>query len=347
MAISLVTGRYGYSHITSQQAAQRNIGASSHDVRWASAAPSMTVKSTSVTIGDFLLVVDGRYVKNDADMTVNFTGGSTGYSRHDIVALRYYVDDTDDDATENVELRIIPGTAVGYDGITDDAVDPTVSRVDLSLLPKSSDVAIARIKLLGTSVSVESMIGESIVSVADIIDYMTVPNGRQVRTYSSDISGADLDDILYVGHGSGTGVTMRTARSAGFSGYIHSMSVEAQLNPSKTRGHISLRMNLDPSISFDIRDVDEEAYYIDTGVTMTIPDGWSGGYHRYDIAGYSIANCSENAISTTNWIDTADIDISDEGKVYVRATIDTELYSAIIIVNATISTASIREAATL
>lgn len=347
MAISLVTGHAGYSHITSQQAAQRNIGASSHDVRWASAAPSMTVQSTSVTIGDFLLVVDGRYVKNDGDMTVSFVGGSTGYSRHDILALRYYVDDTSDDATENVVLRVIPGTAVGYDGITDDAVDPTVSRVDLSLLPKSSDIAIARIRLLGTSVSVESMIGESIVSVADIVDYMTVPNGEQVRTYSSDISGADLDDILFVGHGSGTGVTMRTARSAGFSGYIHTMSVEAQMNPSKTRGHIAVRVNLDPSNSFDIRDVDEEAYYIDTGVRMTIPDGWSGGYHRYDICGYSIANCNENAVSTTNWVDSADIDISDDGTVYVRATIDTTIYSAIIIVNATISTATVREAATL
>ena len=347
MAISLVTGHYGYSHITSQQAAQRNIGVSSHDVRWASAAPSMTVKSTSVTIGSFMLVVDGRYVKNDAEMTLSFTGGSSGYSRHDILALRYYVSDTDDDATENVELRVIPGTAVGYDGITDKATDPTVSRVDLSLLPKSSEVAIARIKLLGTSVSVESLIGESIVSVADIVDYMTVPNGKQVRTYSGDISGADLDNILYVGHGSGTGVTMRTARAAGFSGYIHSMSVEAQMNPSGTRGHISLRMNLDPSSSFNVKDVDEEAYYIDTGIKMTIPDRWSGGYHRYDICGYSIANCSEKAIATTNWIDNADIDISDEGKVYVRAPIDTTIYSAIIIVSATISTASIREAATI
>lgn len=347
MAISLVTGHYGYSHITSQQAAQRNIGASSHNVRWASAAPSMTVKSTSVTIGDFLLVVDGRYVKNDGDMTASFTGGSTGYSRHDILALRYYVDDTDDDATENIQLRIIPGTAVGYDGITDDAADPTVSRVDLSLLPKSSDVAVARIKLLGTSVTVESLIGESIVSVADIVDYMTVPNGKQVRTYRADISGAALDDVLYVGHGSGTGVTMRTARSAGFSGYIHTMSVEAQMNPSRTRGHIAARINLDPSTSFNIKDVDEEAYYIDTGITMTIPDGWSGGYHRYDISGYSIANCDENAVSTTNWIDSCDIDISDEGKVYVRAAIDTRIYSAIIIVNATISTASLREAAAL
>lgn len=347
MAISLVTGHYGYSHITSQQAAQRNIGVSSHDVRWASAAPSMTVKSTSVTIGGFMLVVDGRYVKNDAEMTVNFTGGSSGYSRHDIVALRYYVSDTADDSTENVELRVIPGASVGYDGITDKATDPTVSRVDLSLLPKSSDVAIARIKLLGTSVSVEQMIGESIVSVADIVDYMTVPNGRQVRTYSSDISGADLDDVLYVGHGSGAGVTMRTARSAGFTGYIHSMSVESQMNPSGTRGHIALRMNLDPSTSFNVKDVDEEAYYIDTGVMMTIPDGWSGGYHRYDIAGYTMANCSENAIATTNWCDSCDIDVSDDGKVYVRAPIDTTIYSAIIVVNATISTASIREAATL
>ena len=347
MAISLVTGHYGYSHITSQQAAQRNIGVSSHDVRWASAAPSMTVKSTSVTIGVFMLVVDGRYVKNDADMTLSFTGGSSGYSRHDIVALRYYVSDTDDDATENVELRVIPGTSVGYDGITDKATDPTVSRVDLSLLPKSSDVAIARIKLLGTSVSVEPLIGESIVSVADMVDYMTVPNGKQVRTYSSDISGADLDDILFVGHGSGAGVTMRTARAAGFTGYIHSMSIEAQMNPSKTRGHVALRMNLDPQTSFNVKDVDEEAYYIDTGITMTIPDGWSGGYHRYDIVGYTMANCNENAVSTTNWIDSCDIDISDEGKVYVRATIDTRIYSAIIIVNATISTASIREAATL
>lgn len=347
MAISLVTGHAGYSHITSQQAAQRNIGASSHDVRWASASPSMTVQSTSVTIGDFLLVVDGRYVKNDGDMSVSFTGGSTGYSRHDILALRYYVDDTTDDATENVELRVIPGTAVGYDGITDDAVDPTVSRVDLSLLPKSSDIAIARIRLLGTSVSVESLIGESIVSVADIVDYMTVPNGKQVRTYSGDLSGADLDDVLYVGHGSGTGVTMRTARSAGFTGYIHTMSVESQMNPSMTRGHIAVRINLDPSTSFDIRDVDEEAYYIDTGVRMTIPDGWSGGYHRYDICGYSIANCDENAIATTNWIDSADIDVSSDGRVYVRATIDTTIYSAIIIVNATISTATVREAATI
>lgn len=347
MAISLITGHYGYSHITSQQAAQRNIGVSSHDVRWASAAPSMTVKSTSVTIGDFMLVVDGRYVKNDAEMTLNFTGGSSGYSRHDIVALRYYVSDTDDDSTENVELRIIPGTAVGYDGITDKAADPTVSRVDLSLLPKSSDVAIARVKLLGTSVSVEPLIGESIVSVADMVDYMTVPNGKQVRTYSSDISGADLDDILFVGHGSGTGVTMRTARAAGFTGYIHSMSVEAHMNPSRTRGHISLRMNLDPSKSFNIKDVDEEAYYIATGVTMTIPDGWTGGYHRYDICGYTMANCNENAVSTTNWIDSCDIDVSSDGEVYVRATIDTTIYSAIIIVNATISTASLREAATL
>ena len=347
MAISLVTGHYGYSHITSQQAAQRNIGVSSYDVRWASAAPSMTVKSTSVTIGSFMLVVDGRYVKNDGNMTLSFTGGSSGYSRHDILALRYYVNDTADDATEDVELRVIPGPSVGYDGITDKATDPTVSRVDLSLLPKSSDVAIARIRLLGTSVSVESLIGESIVSVDDIVDYMTVPNGKQVRTYRGDISGAALDDVLYVGHGSGTGVTIRTARAAGFTGYIHSMSVEAQLNQSKTRGHISLRMNLDPSTSFNIKNIDEEAYYIDTGVRMTIPDGWSGGYHRYDICGYTMENCNENAVSTTNWIDSCDIDVSDEGKVYVRATIDTTIYSAIIIVNATISTASIREAATL
>ena len=242
-------------------------------------------------------------------------------------------------ATQTIDYR--------FPFITDDAVDPPVSRVDLSLLPKSSEVAIARIKLLGTSVSVEPLIGESIVSVADIVDYMTVPNGKRVRTYSSDISGAALDDVLYVGHGSGTGATMRTARAAGFTGYIHSMSIEAQMNPSGTRGHIAVRLNLDPSTSFNIKDVDEEAYYIDTGIKMTIPDGWSGGYHRYDISGYSIANCDENAVSTTNWIDSCDIDISDEGKVYVRATIDTRIYSAIIIVNATISTASLREAAAL
>ena len=346
MSLSLVTAHAGYSHVTSQQAAQRTVGISGAGSYWASDKPELTMAPTSVTVAPFMLVVDGRYMSNSASHEIIFEPGVQGYSRHDILAIRYHVVDGEEGSTESIEFVIVAGTSTGYDGVTDNAVDPEVTQNDLSLLPKVSVIPIARITLLNTSVSAENLITGTSVSIQDIVDYMTIPPGRQKEEFSADITdrtSQKVDDVLFVADDSAQ--TMRKASEAGFDGSIHSIAMTHCMNTTKTRGHFMIRLNVDPTGDYDLRDNDGDAFLVKTGVTMTIPQGWES-WRWYRLCGYAIINSNkENGYATTNWVFDCGLMVDEDGGVWGYLPVLRSVTSFIAVVEGTISTMTLREVA--
>lgn len=344
MSLSLVTAHAGYSHVTSQQAAQRTIGITGARSYWAGDKPELSMSPTSVTVAPFMLVVDGRYMSNDAKQTIDFKPGVQGYSRHDILAIRYHVVDGEEGSTESIEFVVVAGTSTGYDGVTDEAVDPDVTQTDLSLLPKVSVIPIARITLLNTSVSAEHLINDSSVSIQDIVDYMTIPPGRQKEQFTTQAMNQNqVDDVLFVSDD--TAQTMRKASAAGFNGVIHSMAMTHCMNTTNTRGHFMIRVHVDPTNDYDLRDHDGDAFLVKTGVTMTIPDGWES-WKWYKLCGYAIINSNkENCYATTSWVFDCGLMVDEDGGVWGYLPVLRSVTSFLAVVEGTISTMTLREVA--
>lgn len=145
MALHLITGHAGYSHITSSDAAALLRGITGNDTHTLGRAPSVTMSdANTLVIGPFDLIFQGRFVRSTATETVKIESGGQDAYRHDLVCLRY---STDDGGTEGVELVTIKGTAAANAGAASDPVPPNVGGDSAAGAPV--DIPIVRVSLDG------------------------------------------------------------------------------------------------------------------------------------------------------------------------------------------------------
>lgn len=145
MALHLITGHAGYSHITSSDAAALLRGLAGNDTRTLGRTPSVTMSdANTLVIEPFDLIFQGRFVRSTATETVKIESGGQDAYRHDLICLRY---STDDGGTEGVELVAIKGTAAANAGAASDPVPPNVGGDSAAGAPV--DIPIVRVSLDG------------------------------------------------------------------------------------------------------------------------------------------------------------------------------------------------------
>ena len=151
MALHLVTGHAGYSHITSADAAALLRGLAGNDTRTLGRVPSVTMSdANTLVIEPFDLIFQGRFVRSTATETVKIESGGQDAYRHDLVCLRY---STDDGGTEGVELVAIKGTAAANAGGASDPAPPNVGGDSSAGAPV--DIPIVRVVLDGLAPAAE------------------------------------------------------------------------------------------------------------------------------------------------------------------------------------------------
>ena len=127
MALHLITGHAGYSHITSSDAAALLRGITGNDTHTLGRVPSVTMSdANTLVIEPFDLILQGRFMRSTATETVKIESGGQDAYRHDLVCLRY---STDDGGTEGVELVTIKGTAAPMQAGTQVRVPLSISRL--------------------------------------------------------------------------------------------------------------------------------------------------------------------------------------------------------------------------
>lgn len=150
MAVELVTGHAGSSHVTSAQAGAFNAGLAGTGSYVLGDAPSVTTATNSVTIGPCDLLIEGRHVRLTGATSVDIASGTTGYQRYDRICVRYSMA-TDGSGVETAELVVIEGTPSASS-----AEVPSITN-DGSVLDSASpvDVEVARVTVDGLAPSTE------------------------------------------------------------------------------------------------------------------------------------------------------------------------------------------------
>lgn len=151
MALHLITGHAGYSHITSSDAAALLRGITGNDTHTLGRVPSVTMSdANTLVIEPFDLIFQGRFMRSTATETVKIESGGQDAYRHDLVCLRY---STDDGGTEGVELVTIKGTAAANAGGASDPTPPNASGDSSAGAPV--DIPIVRVLLDGLAPAAE------------------------------------------------------------------------------------------------------------------------------------------------------------------------------------------------
>jgi len=157
MAFELVTGKAGSAHIDSADvgALLAGLGGSGRYLLATGErlAVSMTDANT-VSVGTGDLIMDGRHVRNDAEVTVKVSNGGQGTYRHDLVVLTYSRA-TDGTGVESVALSVVEGTPAAT---ADAAEDPDYTEGDVLSGSVTASVAIARVTLSGITPTVEPLV---------------------------------------------------------------------------------------------------------------------------------------------------------------------------------------------
>lgn len=182
MALHLITGHAGYSHITSSDAAALLRGLAGNDTRTLGRAPSVSMSdANTLVVEPFDLVFQGRFVRSTATETVKIESGGQAAYRHDLVCLRY---STDDGGTEGVELVVIKGDAAAS---ADGAVDPVPPNAGGdSSAGAPVDIPIVRVLLDGLAPAAEWLPPQGAVPTDPVVLYDNPNTGYKDSVMLSD-----------------------------------------------------------------------------------------------------------------------------------------------------------------
>lgn len=200
MALHLITGHAGYSHITSSDAAALLRGLAGNDTRTLGRTPSVTMSdANTLVIEPFDLIFQGRFVRSTATETVKIESGGQDAYRHDLVCLRY---STDDGGTEGVELVAIKGTASANADSASDPVPPNVGGDSSAGAPV--DIPIVRVVLDGLAPAAEWLPSEGSVPLlvfTTMADYQAAQITSRAIVFVLSGSNGGLEIYLEDGRG--------------------------------------------------------------------------------------------------------------------------------------------------
>ena len=157
MTLSVNEARFGYNHVTSQDAANENmsiVGPGVYlDPLYGSKCAMSFSSANSLVIGTGAVWANGHYVTIKSPKTVSIANGQSGYKRNDIVCIHCHIDDFgQESATESYELVVKQGTQT-----TGTPDDPVIVNDAISDLVEDSYAPIARVKLEGLVPTVEPL----------------------------------------------------------------------------------------------------------------------------------------------------------------------------------------------
>ena len=157
MTLSVNEARFGYNHVTSQDAANENmsiVGPGVYlDPLYGSKCAMSFSGANSLVIDTGAVWANGHYVTVKSPKIVSIANGQSGYKRNDIVCIHCHIDDFgQESATESYELVVKQGTQT-----TGTPDDPVIVNDAISNLVEDSYAPIARVKLEGLVPTVEPL----------------------------------------------------------------------------------------------------------------------------------------------------------------------------------------------
>lgn len=152
--MQIIDGYIGESHVTSTQVAWYHEGTNGlgDQVLPVGEQFAPTVQDiNTIIVGSGMALVGGircEIAKGNTE-PVSITTGAAGYSRHDLIAIRYTRNDNTQ--VENASLVVIEGTPATYSG-TDNAEDPSYNDGDIQEGASVRDFPIYRVPIIETAV---------------------------------------------------------------------------------------------------------------------------------------------------------------------------------------------------
>ena len=170
MALDIVYGYQGKDHVKASQLA-RLLSGTIGEGRYVlgtqnkMAASMQTANKVRIQTGD--LVMDGRYITNEAYQDLTVDSGQSGYKRNDLVGVPYTrASGSDaDHAVETVSLVVKKGTQT-----TGTATDPSYTAGDISAGDASAFYPLWRLPINGLTVGTPVKLFEEAQTVSDLRD---------------------------------------------------------------------------------------------------------------------------------------------------------------------------------
>lgn len=220
--MQIIDGYTGESHVTSTQVAWYHEGTNGagDQVLPVGEQFAPTVQDiNTIIVGSGMALVGGIRceIAKGSTEPVTISTGSAGYSRHDLICIRYTRNDTDQ--IENASLVVIEGTPAAYSG-TDNAEDPAYNDGDIQEGASVRDFPIYRVPIIETAVETPVPLFPNNTTLADLrnsIEGVTnlltgafavetytgsIPTGQYYATVRVPISKAGYTPIGVVGAGS-------------------------------------------------------------------------------------------------------------------------------------------------
>ena len=168
MALDIVYGYQGKDHVKASQLA-RLLSGTIGEGRYVlgtqneMAASMQTANKVRIATGD--LVMDGRYITNEAYQDLTVDSGQSGYKRNDLVGVQYSrASGSDaDHAVETVSLVVKKGTQT-----TGTATDPSYTAGDIAAGDASAFYPLWRLPINGLTVGTPVQLFDKAPSVADL-----------------------------------------------------------------------------------------------------------------------------------------------------------------------------------
>lgn len=170
MALDIVYGYQGKDHVKASQLARLlsgTIGEGRYVLGTQNAMAATMQTANKVRIGTGDLVMDGRYITNEAYQELTVESGQSGYNRNDLVGVQYSrASGSDaDHSVETVSLVVKKGTQT-----SGDATDPSYTAGDIAAGDASAFYPLWRLPITGLNVGTPVKLFEELEPYSDFRD---------------------------------------------------------------------------------------------------------------------------------------------------------------------------------
>lgn len=181
MALDIVYGYQGKDHVKASQLARLlsgTIGGGRYVLDTQDGLEATMQTANKVRIGTGDLVMDGRYITNEAYQELTVESGQSGYNRNDIVGVQYTrASGSDvDHSIETPTLKVLKGTQT-----TGSASDPAYTAGDIAAGDASAFMPLWRLPITGLNVGTPVQMFEKITPFNEFRDSVS----RVVGHYES------------------------------------------------------------------------------------------------------------------------------------------------------------------
>ena len=255
MALDIVYGYQGKDHVKASQLA-RLLSGTIGEGRYVlgtqnkMAASMQTANKVRIQTGD--LVMDGRYITNEAYQDLMVDSGQSGYKRNDLVGVQYTrASGSDaDHAVETVSLVVKKGTQT-----TGTATDPSYTAGDISAGDASAFYPLWRLPINGLTVGTPVKLFEEAQTVSDLRDSISQTQsgdwtiltiaGKKLayRVFTMPkVQGTQIDDVStsIPAPFDGAKIALSTVQAGGGGGYYSDYDVVLRSEVSSDGEYVNI-----------------------------------------------------------------------------------------------------------